>query len=168
MFLCLPEALPGRELQWGLTEKPRLAASAPELGRLQLARSMACLFSGSRAEVVAVGLSQRGPSNLCSPSPAPNALIPRCDRDSFVSQGKGREHNGLLESQEPSLQNGFLGNREANYFFFSCILLGHFPPNQPILTADRQFAQFPKCPVESSFATPSKSFLLLYVPHLPK
>lgn len=138
VFLCLPEALPGRELQWGLTEKPRPAASAQELSRLQLAQSMACLFSGSGAEVVAVGLSQRGPSNLCSPSPAPNALIlRRCDRDSFVSQRKGREHNGLLESQEPGLQNGFLGNHEANYFFFSCILSGHFPPNQPILTADR-------------------------------
>lgn len=31
LFLCLPEALPGRELQWCLTEKSRLAAPAREL-----------------------------------------------------------------------------------------------------------------------------------------
>lgn len=42
LFLCLPKALPGRELRQSLPENPRPAASAPSLGRLQLALGKAC------------------------------------------------------------------------------------------------------------------------------
>ena len=61
LFLCLPKALPGRELQTASHREPRSAASALVLGRLQLALSVAWECSGSGVATAVMALSQRDP-----------------------------------------------------------------------------------------------------------
>ena len=73
LFLCLPKALPGREVQAASHRKPRSAASALVLGRLQLALSMAWEFSGSGVAMMGKALSQRDPVITAPFS------CPRCD-----------------------------------------------------------------------------------------
>lgn len=64
---------PGREVQAASHRKPRSAASALVLGRLQLALSMAWEFSGSGVAMMGKALSQRDPVITAPFS------CPRCD-----------------------------------------------------------------------------------------
>lgn len=89
LFLCLPKALPGRELQTVSHRKPRSAASALVLRRLQLALSMAWEFSGSGVVMVVMAFSQRDPV-ITAPFSCPRCGIINRDYSCLLLGHRGK------------------------------------------------------------------------------
>lgn len=142
LFLCLPKALPGRELQTASHREPRSAASALVLGRLQLALSMAWECSGSGVATAVMALSQRDPVVTAPFS------CPRCDdyqQGLFLpSFGSQREKKGSIvvflggpETQFPELRFRKSWDWPLLAIVFCVLLVYPILHTTFILTADR-------------------------------